>query len=259
MSEHKSRIAFAHLEVKDINTDTHTFTGLASTWDLDLGGDVIRKGAFKRTLRNWKSAKRNVPLVDSHNVYGSVTGVVGQMDNAQETDTGLLGEFSMIPNDTKAEEVFKRIAGGYADGLSIGYRPVKIEYPKTEEERRQGIYRYLDEVKLREVSVVLYPMNPNARIDLSTAKSLLEAAKERDLEEDEVQELKAFHDQIEDLLGDLNGKTGAEGEPTTPPLALVDPAKAEDLVSKINDLFATGLDTRISAVRHSARSVLTDL
>ncbi len=248
-----TRTLVTRLEVKAIDDDAHTFQGLASTWDRDLGGDVIRKGAFKRTLKNWRTSKRNVPLLDSHNAWSTVRSVIGQMDEGVETDEGLLGTFSMLPDDPEADSVFRRIKAKLVDGLSIGYKAIKITYPKTEEERTSGIYRYLDEVELRENSVVLFPMNPGARIDLSTAKSLLMVSKDRTLEEDELVELKMLNVQIEDLL-----KSQA-GDAPSPEEVLADPAAADDLVGKIDRIFTEGLATRITAAQHSGRALLTGL
>lgn len=247
---------FTHFKIDpdSVDLEGHTFSGLAATYDQDLGGDVILPGAFKRTLANWRKAKRKVPFVDSHNVWGTVTSVVGQMDKGEETDEGLQADFSMIADDERSDAVFKRIELGVADGLSIGYQAVQVKYPDTEEERQQGIYRYLKEVKLREISVVLFPMNPQARIDLTTAKMLLVHAGERDLETDEVKELIALHAQITDVL---KGE-GAEGF-APPEKVLADPAKTIDLVSRIDGLMHTGLATRIDAAQHSGSAVLTDL
>ena len=47
-------------EFKAIATEKRQFTGLSSTWDLDLGGDLIEKGAYRRTLREWKASGRRV-------------------------------------------------------------------------------------------------------------------------------------------------------------------------------------------------------
>lgn len=244
---HEAKTGFSRFEVKEINEQEGTFTGLASTYDLDLGGDVIRPGAFKRTLKNWKDSKRNVPLVDSHDVWSTVTKIVGQMDEGEETDEGLLGVFSMIPDDPTSTAVFKRVKGGYVDGLSIGHRPVKIEYPKTDEERKAGIYRYLDEVKLSEISVVMFPMNPNARIDTSTAKALLAKAQDRDLSGDELDELKSLHAELGAIIA---GKKDPEAE------ALADPEQAAKLADRIDQLLKTQLATRIEAVRHSSAPLL---
>lgn len=254
-----TKTGFSRLEIKEVDESAHTFVGLASTWDLDLGGDIIRKGAFKRTLKNWKDSKRSVPLVDSHDIYTTVTKVVGKMEHGEETDEGLLAEFSMIPDDQMADAVFKRVAGGFVDGLSIGYRAVKVEYPKTEEERKRGVYRYLDEVKLQEVSVVMYPMNPAARIDLSSAKHLVDLAGRRDLSEDEVKELAALHAAIADVLTGAEKVEGGDGGALpSPGETAIDEEAAKALADRIDAMMANRLATRLADLQHSGR-VLVDL
>lgn len=185
--------AVAHFQVKAADDETRTITGLASTWDLDLGGDVIHKGAFKRTLANLRNSKRSLPLIDQHN-YGSVLNVVGKMVDAKETDEGLEATFQIIEGD-RGEEIYRRVKGGYIDGLSIGYEAVKITMP-TEEERGSGIRRHLTEVKLYEVSVVIWPMNPEARVE--SVKDLIDRAKAGDLT-----------DRDRELLADLRTNLGA--------------------------------------------------
>lgn len=145
-----------------------TFTGMASTWDLDLGGDVIRRGAFANTLKEWRSSGRVIPLLDSHDGWSSVRSVVGKMTDAKETKTGLEATFELV-DTPDGDEIRERLKKGMVTGLSIGYRPVKIEMPSPEEEQA-GVFRFLSEVELREVSVVVFPMNPAAMVELGTVK-----------------------------------------------------------------------------------------
>src|SRR5690606_19887444 len=184
-------------EVKGVDATERTFEGLASTWDLDLVGDVIHRGAFKRTLQHWRQSGRVIPLIDQHN-YGSVRSVVGKLIAAKETEDGLWTKYEVI-DGPDGDEILRRIEGGYVDGLSIGYRAIKIETP-TEDEARRGVWRHLKEVQLREVSVVVWPMNERARIDVDSVKSLLAAMKDRDLDDDDRGALKALRQQIDALL-----------------------------------------------------------
>lgn len=244
------------LEVKEVDEESRTFSGLAATWDLDLGGDVINKGAFKRTLKNWKKSKRPLPLLDSHNAFSSVRNVIGKMAEAEETDDGLEASFEVIEGDD-GDEIFRRVKGGYVDGLSIGYQAVKVQYPETEEERAQGIYRYLDEVKLREVSVVLFPMNENARIDTTSMKAMIMGltAEDRELEDDERQELKRLMDHITHLL--TKGSTSEEEEEEEPPVEQLSQEALDQLGMKLNKVMADRLTTRIDEIRHSSRDLIS--
>ena len=231
-----SKNLVTRFEVKDLDEEARTFGGLAATWDLDLGGDVIEPGAFKRTLKNWKRSKKVLPLLDSHN-GGSVRSVVGKLLEAEETKKGLDAQFEVI-DGPDGDEVFRRVKGGYVDGLSIGYSAVKVRYPETPEEQATGVYRYLGEVKLHEVSVVLWPMNPEARIDTATAKALLMAAKDKELTDDDRAELRGLASEIDALL---QGRGSGE----------LAPEKLQALEAKIQLLTQRRLATRIEAARHS--------
>jgi len=229
-------------EVKGLDEEARTFSGMAATWDLDLGGDVIEPGAFKRTLKNWQKSKRVLPLLDSHNGH-SVRSVVGKLLEAEEAPKGLAATFEVI-DGPDGDEVFRRVKGGYVDGLSIGYSAVQVRYPETEDEKLTGAYRYLKEVKLHEVSVVVWPMNTEARIDTATAKALLMAAKDKDLTDDDRAELKSLAAEIDVLLRDST----KPAEPT--------PEALKALTERIQRLHLHRLATRIEAARHSGARVL---
>ena len=175
--------------VKSIDTKARRFAGLASTWDLDLGNDVIHKGAFAKTLSDWRSSKkRTIHLLDSHK-RESVDDVLGKMVSATETDVGLEAEFEM--RDTKsAHDALAAIEGGFIDGLSIGYQPVAYTHEKADSGKT---IRHLTEIKLHEISLVVSPMNEGARVDPSSIKSLLDAAKAGQLTQDDWAELLALH------------------------------------------------------------------
>lgn len=249
------------IKADSVDEEARTFTGMASTWDMDLGGDVIHKGAFKRTLNNWKRSKRPLPLLDSHQAWGTIRSVVGKVEDARETDEGLEATFSVI-DGPDGDEIWRRIKGGYVDGLSIGYRAIKIETP-TEEEQRAGVWRHLKEVELREISVVLYPMNTDARIDGRSVKALAaqiaaieEAAECRDLTDEEKAELAELQTKIGALL-DSEAQPGPGTPPTAAPpapepepkiegLAPEDPKRLE-LDARIRELRLQRLATRASA------------
>jgi HK97 family phage prohead protease len=172
--------------VKGIDRTARTFEGYASTWDLDLGGDIIHKGAYARTLDHWRAAngKRVIPLVDHHR-YESAFDVVGKLVDAREDDVGLWAKFGVAPV-AKGDELLTLVEGDYLSGLSIGYEAVP-----SMTERKDGV-RHIRELKLYEVSVVIWGMNPHALIDSSSVKSLLDAARAGTLTDEEKTELRAL-------------------------------------------------------------------
>jgi len=179
------KVSFA---VKSVDAKARKFAGLASTWEKDLGNDVIHPGAFTKTLQHWKSAKsKRIYLLDSHNRQ-SIEGVLGKMVDARETPDGLEAEFEM--RDTvKAHEALSAIEGDFIDGLSIGYEPINPKYVKQD---NGETIRHLPEIKLREVSLVVFPMNEGARVDPRSVKSIIDAAKAGQLTDEDRAELLAL-------------------------------------------------------------------
>jgi HK97 family phage prohead protease len=170
------------IKAETINDAERTFSGLASTWEVDLGNDVIHLGAFARTLAHWKSSAKVMPLIDLHN-YDSVRRVVGKMLAAEEREDGLWCTFQILKADEgeapdpDADACWRRVKGGYITGLSIGYRGIRYEFEQPEGTSSYwDRIRHLHEVELREVSLVIWGMNTGALIDTTTAKGLGEMA-----------------------------------------------------------------------------------
>lgn len=225
-------------ELKGLDDQGRTFEGLLSTFEQDLGGDVVERGAFKRTLADWKKAKNKViPLIDSHG-RSSVRAVVGKLEDAEEQDAGLWTKWSVLDaGDPDADAVHRRVKGGYVSKLSMGYRTIQQRNP-TDEERKRGVFRYLKEVALEEGSVVIFPMNPGAEVDLTTVKSLLALAAEDEIGTEDLDELKALHQQI----GALLSRPASEGDPSAPDAGLAqDHPKRLELESIYREIILRGL------------------
>lgn len=159
------KTALRPFEIKSIDTSARTFQGLAAAWSLDLGGDVIHKGAFKKTLAYWREKGFAIPLLNQHSHYNGIHDVLGSMLEADETDEGLLSEFE-VDDGPDGQKLLRHIERKRLNGLSIGYEVVEAETDSD------GI-RHLHEVKLMEVSAVIWPMNTDAVIDASSVKSLI--------------------------------------------------------------------------------------
>lgn len=185
----------APFEVKSVSDDGRSFSGLSSTWDEDLGGDVVHKGAFSRTLDHWRQSGRTIPLTDGHPEIGgaglsAVQHVLGKLVQAKETSAGLETDFALVPDDPLAGAAARRIKGGFLTGLSITYKPVRVE----RENVKAGMpaRRHLHEVKLWSVGLVIHPMNPGSHANPMSVKSLLAAARDGQLTEEEMDELRAL-------------------------------------------------------------------
>ena len=188
------RVPF-EFKVEGVNEQERTFSGLASTWGLDLGNDRIHPGAFARTLSHWKNSGRVIPLIDVHGDE-TVKRVIGKLTEGEETPEGLRCAFGMLEEgDPDADAAWKRIKGRYVEGLSIGYRAIKYDY-----EQPEGTTSYWDqirnlyEIELRHVGVVIWGMNAEALLDAESIKSLTAALREGRLTDEQKIELRALLD-----------------------------------------------------------------
>lgn len=130
--------------------------GYASTYgNVDLGGDIVAKGAFTQTLKH-KMGK--VPLLLDHSYTSKdVAGVAYLTDD--EKGLRLMGEMPLgIKSIAETYEKIKFLADrGIKMGLSIGYDTIKSTTSPD------GI-RNLKELALHEVSITPFPMNTQSMI-----------------------------------------------------------------------------------------------
>ncbi len=133
------------------------FFGYASTFNnLDLGGDVVEPGAFRKTLRE---SGGKIPVLDHHDPQKQI----GWNLEAGEDRFGLFVRGQLNLNVQLARErhsLMKQAAHiGGKTGLSIGFRTIKEE-PDPGNNR----IRHLKEIQLFEYSLVSFPMNPQAAV-----------------------------------------------------------------------------------------------
>lgn len=159
---------------------TRTIEGYGAAFSLDLGGDLIQPGAFTRTLAEWRAKKYPIPLLDMHD-SSSIRKILGSLIDAKEDKQGLFCTFE-VANDVDGDACFSKTQDGHVDGLSIGYRPVRWRDPGPEG-RLRGIDRILDDVDLREISVVMWPMNTDARITRVSGPSAPRKISQREVDE----------------------------------------------------------------------------
>jgi HK97 family phage prohead protease len=225
---HEIKTLVSRFSVKAVDMQARTFKGLASTWDLDLGGDVILPGAFKKTLAKWKAGGPSIKLFYGHN-YFEMGALLGKMVEGEETKDGLLSEFYVTPGPT-GDQGLAHINSGVLDSMSIGYEAVSIEYP-DDAEQRKGIRRYLKEIDLHEVSVVPFPMNPAALI--SGAKASLDRMDSCGLNDDHKRDLRVLASRIGHLLRDLPEEKAET--PDAPPDEAVAPKADEAPDTRVLD------------------------
>lgn len=125
--------------------------GYASIFDVpDSGGDVVRPGAFLRSL----AAGYPLALLWDHDTRRPI----GAVNAIYEDATGLLVAATMERRGALGEFVTAQLLSGALSGLSFGYR-----VRAARQDRERGI-RELVDVDLLEVSLVARPMQQHARL-----------------------------------------------------------------------------------------------
>lgn len=139
------------LDLKSVDDDG-TFEGYASLFNReDLGRDVILPGAFRDSLASRGAA--GIKMLFQHNPAEPI----GVWEDVREDARGLYARGTLTRAVARASEVLSLMRAGALDGLSIGF--------KAEKARRdaKGVRR-IEKIDLWEISVVTFPMLPEARI-----------------------------------------------------------------------------------------------
>lgn len=157
------RRSFDFVEVKATGDGKGQIEGYGAVFgNVDSYGDVIQKGAFNNTLREWKAKGKLPKMLLQHGALG-ITNTdmlpIGKWTSMSEDDHGLKVKGQLFSLDTEfGSRVYDAIIGGELDSMSIGYQTVKWvngDGKKTPE-------RTLLELKLWEVSLVTFPANDQA-------------------------------------------------------------------------------------------------
>ena len=131
-----------------------SFSGYASLFGrVDLGRDVVERGAFARSLE--KRGAGGIRMLFQHDPGAPI----GAWREVREDARGLFVRGQLALDSAKGREVHALMRGRALDGLSIGFRTVRAR-----KEAKSGVRRIL-EADLWEISVVTFPMLPDARVD----------------------------------------------------------------------------------------------
>jgi len=151
------------LEVKEVS-EGGSFTGYGAVFgNVDLGRDLIQRGAFSDSLSDWRSKGKWPKMLWHHNPREPI----GVWTDMKEDDYGLhvSGRFTM--GVAKAAEAYALLKDNAIDGLSIGYRTQDDEWDRDTDVRK------LKKLDLMEVSLVTVPMNPAASVtDVKAAEQI---------------------------------------------------------------------------------------
>jgi len=173
-----------HLSLSEVSLkmtgEAGGFSGYASVWgNVDSDGDILVRGAFDYTLRNYGKPK----MFFNHD-WSSIP--VGKWTKVAEDDHGLLVEGEFTPGLAAADAVRAAMKHGTIDGLSVGGLVKSTDAEMTADGKRL-IRRW---TRLIEISPVVFPANDAARVDGESVKggadfleAIEEAATVREIEQ----------------------------------------------------------------------------
>jgi HK97 family phage prohead protease len=128
-----------------------SFEGYASVFGVvDQGMDVVERGAFVKSI----GSGRKVKMLWQHDQAQPI----GVWDEIKEDERGLFVKGRLLKDVRRGSEAMALLRAGALDSMSIGYRTV------TAANEGNGSVRKLMEVDLFEISLVTFPMLPEAQV-----------------------------------------------------------------------------------------------
>ena len=142
------------LEIKAVNQDG-LFSGYASVFEeIDSYRDIVKRGAFEKTLADTESKGRAVPILWQHDA----SKPIGVYTSLKEDERGLYVEGQLNMDVQQAREALSLLKQKALSGISIGYNSVRYDT-----DVKSGVRR-LYELKLFEASLVTFPACDSARV-----------------------------------------------------------------------------------------------
>jgi len=133
----------------DFEDEAGRFRGYASVWGvLDAYGDMVERGAFKKSI----GERKVFPLLWSHNINEPI-GVV----RLEEDEYGLKVDGEINLDVQRGRELRSLLKQKAVNGMSIGFQTIKDKVDV-------GV-RKLKEIKLWEISLVVFPANEKAVVE----------------------------------------------------------------------------------------------
>lgn len=146
------------------------FIGYASVFDnVDLYGDVVRKGAFTKTLNAWAEKEKPIPLLFGHDTRDP-NNSIGYVIEATEDEHGLLVKCQIDLEGGNGPQVYRLVKGRRLSEMSFAYDVTDGGFETKDGED----FFEIREVDLFEVSLV--PIGANRETELLEVKAMAQRA-----------------------------------------------------------------------------------
>ena len=204
----------------EVKADHGTISGYASTWtrEPDSYGDIVAKGAFLESIERIKESGKVLPLLFNHK-GDDLKAYIGTVKELKEDDHGLF--FDADFDDTDEGQRARQLAmDGRLAKFSFAYDVLEAAEVTLEDGRKANELRKLN---IHEVSLVLYPANPDTSVI-----SVKAGRRNRKTDEDIIKQIISLANQLlTDEVDDIEEPNESEAKSEEP-----DTANDEEQVRK---------------------------
>ena len=196
----------------EVKADHGTISGYASTWtrEPDSYGDIVAKGAFAEHIAQIKEEGRVLPFLFNHKA-DDLSAYIGTVVELKEDDHGLYfeGTFDDTPEGQRAREL---ALDGRLCKFSFAYDVLEAGEVTLEDGRKANELRKLN---IHEVSLVMYPANPDTSV-----VSVKAGRRNRKTDEDIIKQIislanQLLTDEVDDIEEEPKESEAKSEEPDT--------------------------------------------
>ena len=195
----------------EVKADHGTISGYASTWtrEPDSYGDIVVKGAFAEHIAQIKEEGRVLPFLFNHKA-DDLNAYIGTVIELKEDDHGLYfeGTFDDTPEGQRARGL---ALDGRLCKFSFAYDVLEAGEVTLEDGRKANELRKLN---IHEVSLVMYPANPDTSV-VSVKAGRRNSAKDADAIREAISLLQGVLGELDDIEEDPIESDAKSEEPDT--------------------------------------------
>lgn len=141
--------------IRENKQESGVFTGYASVFgNKDFQGDIIREGAFRRSIELWEGGIKNIYILWQHDVKNPI----GKLLDIKEDQHGLWVKIKLCDDTQLGTEAYNLLKSKVIKELSIGFNCIRAKNITT------GKQRAVLEADLREISLVTFAANSEAKV-----------------------------------------------------------------------------------------------
>lgn len=199
-------------EVK-ADVDNGSITGYAATFirEPDSYGDVIAKGAFAESIERIKAEGKAIPLLWNHDSY-DLKSFIGTVTELSEDEHGL--KFTATFDGTeRAQRARELAADGRLCKFSFAYNVLDQGTVTLEDGREANELRKLD---LHEVSLVMYPANPDTSVLEVKAAEIKAGRRNSAKDAEELERIRELASSIQSVIDGLLAEQREEPDEQEP-------------------------------------------